>query len=741
VTTRSLNVALRLDYGDFTSGMGKAADSSRSFVSQEERLNAALAKSYERIDALKSKVIVAQSQNDYSGQKRAMEQFHAAQERSAKIAAQGDTLYAGRRQELAIQENALRTSLEERYFAATHTQLEVDLRQRASYYQQLRQMHAGNAQMLVQIDRTQAAETQAAMAQGGGGGGMLAMFGGKRLVKQELKYAAANVMGMHGGEAGMAISGGLMMPTVAGGLAVGGVAMLGMAYNAAHQQAKELEATQREHAKQVRESVTWMEKLVAAQSTASGRSYRGRADTLKERAEETEEKSRLRGSTLTLADTAGVGLDAIFHGGIENTAFGKRVLEEKKMADRDKAEAAKLLRWDRDEQKYEAFNRLEDMKSGVKSTGISGLADGPAKRRAALDQEQADARRHLDEEQFERVRNLSRYQGADKAQLEKENQQRELDENTQFDAKRLTQNANLVKQEARNERDARSEATQARIKADNFGFAREAKMLNERHKLEWTKAQENGENLSILRDKQQGENDELTAGRDKSMKDALEERVRATHVYNRELTQAQAEWQGIEKKMREAGATFHQILAAQRQFNEEARTRANKPLLDAIAKADIAIGLADLRHATAADRIAASRKQLDRDNPDASPIVRQRLAEQEEAQRRAEFARSQREIVKSPLEKFKEYREQIAEAVKHEEVSPTEQNKLLRLKWRELMGNPEVGKFETADQRWKSIQSGLIQDSNDPLRMSLKEQQEMNRTLQDLVRDGLPLRR
>ena len=92
--------------------------------------------------------------------------------------------------------------LEERLAAATMKPRDLALRDLDRHFAQMRAKYAGNAAMLTQIEQTAAAER--AKVNADYSTGIMGMLGGKRLAKQEIKYAAANLAGVAGGEVGMA---------------------------------------------------------------------------------------------------------------------------------------------------------------------------------------------------------------------------------------------------------------------------------------------------------------------------------------------------------------------------------------------------------------------------------------------------------------------------------------------------------------------------------------------------------
>ena len=121
--------------------------------------------------------------------------------------------------------------LEERLAAATMKPRELALRDLDRHFDQMRAKYAGNAKMLALIERTAAAER--AKVNADYAPGLMGMLGGKRLAKQEIKYAAANLAGVAGGEVGMAamtlVSGAGAAAAVVAPLILLGVALKGAA--------------------------------------------------------------------------------------------------------------------------------------------------------------------------------------------------------------------------------------------------------------------------------------------------------------------------------------------------------------------------------------------------------------------------------------------------------------------------------------------------------------------------------
>ena len=121
--------------------------------------------------------------------------------------------------------------LEDRLAAATMKPRDLALRDLDRHFAQMRAKYAGNAAMLTQIEQTAAAER--AKVNADYSTGIMGMLGGKRLAKQEIKYAAANLAGVAGGEVGMAamtlVSGAGAAAAVVAPLILLGVAFKGAA--------------------------------------------------------------------------------------------------------------------------------------------------------------------------------------------------------------------------------------------------------------------------------------------------------------------------------------------------------------------------------------------------------------------------------------------------------------------------------------------------------------------------------
>jgi hypothetical protein len=122
------------------------------------------------------------------------------------------------------------SDLEERLAAATMKPRDLALRDLDRHFAQMRSKYVGNATMLQRIEQTAAAER--AKVNSDYSTGIIGGLGGKRLAKQEMRYAAASLAGVAGGEVGMVamtlLSGAGMAAAVVAPLLVLGVAFKGM---------------------------------------------------------------------------------------------------------------------------------------------------------------------------------------------------------------------------------------------------------------------------------------------------------------------------------------------------------------------------------------------------------------------------------------------------------------------------------------------------------------------------------
>lgn len=109
----------------------------------------------------------------------------------------------------AMEYNQKLTDLEERHFRATHSMRDVELRELLQRKEMALAAFRGQKQMEAQIEKTYAAERAQITKrydEEGGGGGKFDAFGGKRIFKQEAKYAATHLAMVHGGEVGLGVA-------------------------------------------------------------------------------------------------------------------------------------------------------------------------------------------------------------------------------------------------------------------------------------------------------------------------------------------------------------------------------------------------------------------------------------------------------------------------------------------------------------------------------------------------------
>jgi hypothetical protein len=433
---------------------------------------------------------------------RLAEEERAAATQAAQVAAteakktQAARAASAQRVELARQEASHRQQLEDRLFASTHTQRQVDLRNLQAYFAQMRQQYAGNAKMLALIDRTEAAQAaQLSRAD------PLAALGGRKLLGKQIKYGAANLAGVSGGETGRLASAALSSATLGAGAIIGGLVLIGTAYQAAKRHADALADKQRQHAEFARESAKWIRDLTAAETTAAGGAYRSRADELEKRARELEKAGRKSARELGLGDTAWIMAQSLWRGGIAQTDWGRGQAADRQEAQAAAAEAELLKRADAFEQRIAGGRRIWGMEQGVRRAEIAGMAEGPAKQRAQLAQQQAEAERKLNDEYGDRVRIMGQLGSSqEKAEIQRWQQ-----------AKDLLAKQQAAEREALRSRQVREVELEARavreaeITATREGYDRQRELLRERHQAEVEEYDRAGRSKALLLKRQAAE--------------------------------------------------------------------------------------------------------------------------------------------------------------------------------------------------------------------------------------------
>jgi len=430
-----IDVVLRMDISD---GQAK----SQQFAADTERMN-------QRI---------AQARNAYETAQKAGATPEAKNALQAAVTAAYDERAA------ATANFKLQEQLHNDEFRATHTALEVQLRDRAKYYANLRSEHAGNAAMLTDIDKTWAAEhtrvveameaeqlhieaqaarqedairrqslmaaeaeaaeqtkiyqrSLAGMAEAGVGKPMLAEAGGEGLSmrhkRENLKFALAMAAGQQGGEGMGILSTGLLVGGPAGA-AMTGLAVLGTAYETAKKEAEQLVETQQKHSRAIQESIDWMAKLSEGYShnTRSGSAYGDRAREQSQKALELQQQMDKEDAEKGWFGKTMTGAGAIlFHGGdITQTGYYKNREENIAQTEEAQRNAARARQASGQEQLYDQQSREAGAKAAVQAAALGSMGDGPEKRRQELQIRQAEERRKFRDETKEAERQFAREQ-------------------------------------------------------------------------------------------------------------------------------------------------------------------------------------------------------------------------------------------------------------------------------------------------------------------------------------------
>lgn len=162
-TIASLTVALRANTAAFDNALSGSAERALGFTRTLKSSMDELSRSADRYArpqsaseleqselALYKSIAETKTQIERTALNERLQAMEAAAEREWQIDQQRIT------QEMQLYRDHV--DLEERYYAATHSGLQVMLRQHDNYYATLRAKHAGNAAMLSRIDKTYAAE-------------------------------------------------------------------------------------------------------------------------------------------------------------------------------------------------------------------------------------------------------------------------------------------------------------------------------------------------------------------------------------------------------------------------------------------------------------------------------------------------------------------------------------------------------------------------------------------------------
>lgn len=716
-TTRSLTIALRVDSGGMDAGIQHALAQNRQFAAEVGRINQNLADSRARYAAAKA-----------SG---ASPEVLSA--RKAELDASRQSMA------VAMADAKLRASLEDTVFRATHSSLEIQLRDRQNYYTRLRTMHAGNTNMLLQIDRAyqvevgainrqiaQQAVASAAMA-APGGGGMINALGGKRLVKQELKYAAGTGLGMHGGEVGMAIMAGLSMAPAAGAV-VGGLILLGSTYKAAKDSAQALVEKQERHADAVRESVKWSRQLADSLNTATGRKMEGRADELEEQARKIERESKKNIREKGMSDYLWAGMQRLTTGKDDLT---QGVLEDIQQYQEAMNEAALRRGQAHDQQRLARQRDLEDAQAATKSSEIATMEDGPAKRRAELEHRQTQEELKAQREDSDRIAAMKQdlSEGAE-ARL-KEEQDRQNRSHTERMRQRLNQDKALVLQEQRERRQDQASAEDAHIAATMDGYAREEALLRSKHTRERDERFRAGSFSIALIARQQDEEEALRHKRARAIADMQQDMETAAAVAVGSKTSTEAEWEGRARQLsREYSLTADELERMHQAFIAMKQAQADKGLLDNAREIDIALDRVNRK----ISEQEAIRRRLQLANPEASGDAIDKAAKAQEKLAVTQWAKGQ-----LPVEQFKDYREQLDRAIEMGVMGKSAAAGLLQKKMNELMGGGGPGRFTDSASHWRDVQSSLIRKDDLP-RLTVEELKAIREEISRLRREGSPLK-
>jgi hypothetical protein len=727
-----------MDTGDYDAGIKRSLDQARGFAAETKKVNSELARASQAYAAPQSAAQLHRSeatlQSAIAAKREDMEK-QALRERLARmeVEAQAAWQLQEKKTAAALVEYRQRVAIEDRLYAATHTAREVDLRNLQNYYARLRAQHAGNARMLALIDKSYAAESAQVMAQSGGGS-LLGMFGGKRLAKQEIKYAAATGLGMHGGEVGMAASAMLAMSGPAA-LVVGGLILIGSAYSSAEKRAQQLVDAQKSYNAYLREGVEWAKKLAEAPNTAVGRAAGDRAEQLREGARKIEDELQAQKDNARWYQAIPLLLGGIISGDFFTKDMFAGEHKQQQMAAEMKAEADRLELTRHENAGIQSRRDAAAMNAGVESARIAAMAEGPERRRLALVQSQADATRKLTEQLSDRRRFFEQDQSAGSSDRLKEELARQDAIWVNHFAIQAWQRDGARRQAEAEQRQEAASAEEAEIRAYQSGYAREAALLELKHRREieeYDAAHRDKTNLLRVHAAEDYSQDE---GRLKEAMDLVQGLERARDLAQGKATPAQFEWLDLEKKLADLGVIASKVAEIKGLFDQMKQAQADQPLDAEIKNLNIQLDLARGK----IDDLEAARRRLGAANPQASPEKIAAVTALQDQVKLANWAKQQADSLKTPVERFREYRDELERAREAGDLTKAQEAALLEKKMGDLMGRPDTGRFSDPASRWQEIQSAVLKP-DDTAKLTLEEIRQLRAEIAKLRSDGLPLK-
>jgi len=207
-------------------------------------------------------------------------------------------------------------------------------------------------------------------------------LGGKKIVKQQLKYMAAEVAGLHGGPVGMAIASGLALSLPVAAI-TSGIILIGETFSAAAEAATAFAEESKAFAKTVEESRKFWRDLDKTPTTPRGQSAETQADKIDARLKELDDaytEALKKNNPLSWSGWAGMAQEA-FTGTNSGADLLKKIREEQAFL---KGERAKLSGVTNEEAGKYAQGIAEHGADRLAQARLTVMDPGPDRERAEL---------------------------------------------------------------------------------------------------------------------------------------------------------------------------------------------------------------------------------------------------------------------------------------------------------------------------------------------------------------------
>jgi hypothetical protein len=205
--------------------------------------------------------------------------------------------------------------------------------------------------------------------------------------------------------------------------------------------------------------------------------------------------------------------------------------------------------------------------------------------------------------------------------------------------------------------------------------------------------------------------------------------------------------------LEQLGATKEKVDELKAAFDALNKAKAEEGILKTMKELDITIALATGKMTKA----EADMARLQLANPNVRPELLKDLHGKQQQAEQAEFAKGEKDKLKTKLDAYKEYRAKLDAAVNGGNMTQAQENALLQKKMGELLphdeqggrrGNQGVGRWEDAASRYQSITSALLKGDGDKdlLKVTkgqaddVKELREENRRLTNIINGGITLK-